>query len=85
MKCFFIEQSRQVYNLTERLHEKEDDINDGIILSESDCKAQHELSTIKDPLDDEAKEVLKRKRAFIKQKATRDIKKRIVERHFLQR
>ena len=62
---FVTEQSRQVYNLTKQLHEK-DDINDGIILSESDCKAPHEPSTIKDPLDNKAKEVLKRKVAFIK-------------------
>ena len=73
-KLFVIEQSRQAYNLTKRLHEKEDDINDEIILSESDCKAPHEPSTIKDPLDHEAKEVLKRKIGFIKRKATRDIK-----------
>jgi hypothetical protein len=64
---------------------KNNDIDDGIILSESDCEDLHELSTIKHPLDDDAKAVLKRKRAFIKRKATRDIKKRIAERRFFQR
>ena len=84
-ELYVIEQSRQVYNLTKQLNEKEDDIDNGIILSESDCEDVHELSTIKDPLDDKGKEVLKRKRDFIKRKATRDIKKRIAERRFLQR
>ena len=46
-----IEQSRQVCNLKKQLNEKEDDIDNGIILSESDCEDLHELSTIKDPLD----------------------------------
>ena len=84
-ELYVIEQSRQVYNLTKQLNEKEDDIDNGIILSESDCEDVHELSTIKNPLYDKGKEVLKRKRDFIKRKATRDIKKRIAERRFLQR
>ena len=58
-----INQSRQVYSLNKRLKEKEDDVDNGRILSESDCEDQYELSTIKDPLGDEAKEILKRKRA----------------------
>jgi hypothetical protein len=74
MKMYVINQSRQVYSLKKRLNEKED-VDDGIILSESDCEDPYELSIIKDPLDDKAKDVLKRKRAFIKRKATRDTKK----------
>lgn len=84
-ELYVIEKSRQVYNLTKQRNEKEDDIDNGIILSESDCEDLHELSAIKDPLDDKGKEVLRRKRAFLKRKATREIKKRIAERRFLQR
>ena len=75
---YVMKQSRQVHSLKKRLNEKEGDVDDGIILSESDCEDPYELSIVKD-LDD------KQEGDFIKRKADRDIKKKIAERRFLQR
>ena len=63
-ELFVIEQSRQVYNLAQQIKEKED-IDDGIILSESDCEDPHELSTIKTSRR-QSKRNIEKKKSFYK-------------------
>ena len=80
-----VDQSRQAY-LIERWHkDKEDDVDDGLVVSESESDDPNELCQVKDPLDAKGKAVILKKRAAIQRKAKREIAKRIAERRFLQR
>ena len=80
-----VDQSRQAY-LIERWHkDKEDDMDDGLVVSESESDDPNELCQVKDPLDAKGKAVILKKRAAIQRKAKREVAKRIAERRFLQR
>ena len=65
--------------------DKEADIDDGLVVSESDGDDPTELFQVQDPLDAKGKAIILKKRATIRRKAKRDIAKRIAERRFLQR
>ena len=80
-----IEQYCQVYFLRKQLHEKEENVDNGIVVSESEDDDPLEIASVGDPLDNKGKDVIKKRRAFIKRKAIRDIKMRIAERRFLKR
>ena len=80
-----IEQSRQAYLIQRHQKEKEDDVDDGLVVSESESEDPSELCQVQDPLDDMGKAVILKKRASIQRKAKREIKKRIAERRFLHR
>lgn len=80
-----VSQSRKAYALQRIQREKEDDIDNGVVLSESDLEEPDALSRVQDPLDEIGKAVIMKKRASIQRKAKREIKKRIEERRFLRR
>ena len=77
--------SRQAYAIQRRQIEKEDDIDTGLVLSESDIEDPDTLCRVQDPLDEIGKAVIMKKRASIQRKAKREVKKRIAERRFLRR
>jgi hypothetical protein len=80
-----IDQSRQVYLLQNWRKDKEDDVDNGLVVSESDGDDPTELCQVQDPLDAKGKAVILKKRAAIQRKAKREIAKRIAERRFFQR
>jgi hypothetical protein len=66
-----VDQSRQAY-LIERWHkDKEDDVDDGLVVSESESDDPNKLCQVKDPLDAKGKAVILKKRADIQRKAKR--------------
>ncbi len=80
-----VNQSRQAYAIQRRQKEKEDDVDTGLVLSESDIEDPDTLCRVQDPLDELGKAVIMKKRASIQRKAKREIKKRIAERRFLRK
>ena len=77
-----IDQSRKAYLLQKCRKDKEADINDGLVVSESDGDDPTELFQVQDPLDAKGKAIMLKKTATIRRKAKRDIAKRIAERRF---
>ncbi len=80
-----IQQSRQVYHNRNLLLEKQDEINDGMIVSDEEFDNPEDFLQVRKPLDDAGKNLIFKKRAAIRRKAKRDIKKKIAERRFLMR
>lgn len=80
-----IEQSRQVYLRAERRQEIESEIADGMIVSDSDSNCAEEGQRARDPLDEAGLDIIKKKRAAIRRKATREVKKRVAERRYIRR
>lgn len=80
-----VDQSRQAYQIQRWRKDKEDDVDDGLVVSESDGDDPNELWQVQDPLDSKGKAVILKKRAAIQRKAKREIAKRIAERRFLKR
>lgn len=80
-----IEQSRQVYLEEKRRQEMESEIADGMIVSDSDSDCAEEWQRVRDPLDEAGLDIIKKKRAAIRRKATREVKKRVAERRYLRR
>ena len=80
-----IEQSQEVYNQQELLREKQDEIDNGMIVSDKERGDPEELLLVGDPLDDAGKKLIKKKREAIQRKAKREIKKKIAEKRFLMR
>ena len=82
---YLIQQSRQVYHEQQLLLKKQNDINDGMIVSDEDSDSPEEYLHVREPLDDAGRKLIMKKRTAIRRKAKRDIKKKIAERHFLMR
>lgn len=80
-----IDQSKKAYLVQKSRNDKEADVDDGLVASESDDDDPTELFQVQDPLDVKGKAIILKKRAAIQRKAKRDIAKRIAERRFLQR
>ncbi len=80
-----IEQSKQVYHQQEDLRKKQDEIDDGMIVSDLEPEDPEELLLVRDPLDDAGKALIKKKREAICRKAKREIKRKIAEKRFLKR
>ena len=53
--------------------------------SDSDSDCAEEWQRVRDPLDEAGLDIIKKKRAAIRRKATREVKKRVAERHYLRR
>ena len=77
-----IDQSRKAYLFQKCRKDKEADVDDGLVVSESDGDDPTELLQVQDPLDAKGKAIILKKRAAIRRKAKRDIAKRIAERRF---
>ena len=82
---YLVNQSRQAYIVQRLQKEKEDNIDNGLVLSESDYEDPDALFQVQDPLDEIGKAMIMKKRASIKRKAKREIKTRIAERRFLRK
>jgi hypothetical protein len=80
-----INQSIQAYTIQSRQQEKEDNVDNVLVLSESDSEDPDKLCRVQDPLDEIGKTVIMKKRASIRRKAKREIKKRIAEWRFLRK
>ena len=80
-----IDQLRKAYLFQKSRKDKEADVDDGLVVSESDGDDPTELLQVQDPLDAKGKAIILKKRVAIRRKAKRDIAKRIAERRFLQR
>lgn len=80
-----IQQARDAYQLKKSLHEKQDEIDDGMIVSELESDDPEEFLLVRDPLDDAGKKLIMKKRAAIHTKAKREIKKKVAEKRFLMR
>ena len=80
-----IDQSRQAYSIQEHFKEKEADVDDGLIVAESDGETMNDLSEVKDPLDTKGISCILKRREGIRRKAKRVIATRIAERRFLQK
>ena len=81
-----IAQSRKTYLLQKCCKHKEADVDDGLLVSESDDDDPTELFQVQDPLDAKGKAIVLKTRAAIRWKVKRDIVKHIAERRFfLQR
>ena len=66
-----IKQSQKVYNQQDLLREKQDEIDDGTIVSDEERDDPEELLLVGDPLDDVGKKLIKKKREAIHRKAKR--------------
>lgn len=80
-----INQSRQAYSVHEHFKEKEADVDNGVIVSESEGENMDNLSEVKDPLDTKGVSCIMKRREAIRRKAKREMSKRIAERRFLQK
>ena len=80
-----IDQSRQAYSILEHVKEKEADVDDGLIVSDSDGETMNDLFEVKDPLDTKGMSCMLKRRKGIRCKAKRAIATRIAERRFLQK
>ena len=63
----------------------ERDIDNGIILSESDSDSSEELIKVRNPLDEAGKQIIRKRRAAFRRKAKREFRKRIAESRYLKR
>ncbi|CAB4038415.1 Chromatin modification-related YNG2 [Paramuricea clavata] len=79
-----IQQSRQVYHEQQLLLEQQNDITNGMIVSDEESDNPEEYLHVREPLDDAGRTLIMKRRAAIRRKAKRDIKK-IAERRFLMR
>jgi hypothetical protein len=59
---------------------KQDEINDGMIVSDEEFDNPEDFLQVRKPLDNTGKNLIFKKRAAIHRKAKRDIKKKIAER-----
>ena len=82
-----IEQSLKAYLATRQPHEKEKDIAEGMIVSENESTDDECQMWIRgeDLLGEKGRALLKKKRAALKRKTVRDIKKKMAQRRFLKR
>ena len=74
-----IEQSQQVYHQQEDLRKRQDEIDNGMIVSDIEPEDPEELLLVRDPLDDAGKALIKKKREAIRRKAKQEIKRKIAE------
>jgi hypothetical protein len=74
-----IEQSQQVYHQQEDLRKRQDEIDNGMIVSDIEPEDPEELLLVCDPLDDAGKALIKKKREAIRRKAKQEIKRKIAE------
>ena len=79
-----IDHSRQAYSIKEHLKEKEADVDDGLIVSESDGETMNDLFEVNDPLHTKGISCILKRRKGVRRKAKRVIATRIAER-FLQK
>ena len=63
----------------------ERDIDNGIILSESDSDSSEELIKVRNPLDEAGKQIIRKRRAAFRRKAKREFGKSIAESRYLKR
>ena len=80
-----VQQSRQVYHEQKLLLEKQNEIDDGMIVSDQESDNPEDFLVVRQPLNDAGKKLILKKRAAIRRKAKRDVKKKIAERRFLMR
>ncbi|KAL9976974.1 hypothetical protein ACROYT_G014325 [Oculina patagonica] len=76
---------RQVYLLEERRQEMEHEIDGGMIVSDSDSDCVEEWNRVRDPLDEAGLQFIKKKRAAICRKPTRELNKRVAEKRYFRR
>lgn len=80
------EQSRQAYLLTKRTESLNNDLQDGMIVSESDCSDQEIWNQgVSDILGEHGRQLIKKRRAAINRKAVREAKRKLMEQRFLKR
>ncbi|XP_028409254.1 uncharacterized protein LOC114531845 [Dendronephthya gigantea] len=81
-----LKQSRQAFILVNNSSEKEEDLQDGLIVSDSDSSdAEVWQNGISNVLDNNGRLLIEKKRASLKRKAVRVAKRRIMEKRFLRR
>lgn len=82
-----IDQSHKAYIQSESLQKKQQDIVEGMIVSDSESSEEetHVWTPGEDLLGENGRALLMKKRAAMKRKAVREIKKKVAERRFLKR
>ncbi|KAL9976979.1 hypothetical protein ACROYT_G014330 [Oculina patagonica] len=76
---------RQVYLLEKRRQEMEHEIDGGMIVSDSDSDCVEEWNRVRDPLDEAGLQFIKKKRAAIRRKPTRELNKCVAEKRYFRR
>ena len=84
-----VRQSHCVYEIRKSQIEREIDIEEGNVISESDESSSdfdtRSLGELASPFDSEGQVLIKKRRAAIRRKATRDAKRRVAEERLLKR
>ena len=84
-----VRQSHHIYSIRKSQDERENDIEEGNIVSESDESStdvnRQSLDEINSPYDAHALALIKKRRAAIRRKATRDTRRRIAEQRLMKR
>ena len=81
-----LQQSRQAFVLVNKSSEEEADLQDGMIVSDSDSSdAEVWKNGVSNVFDNNGRLLIQKKRASLKRKATREAKRKIMEKRFLKR
>ena len=81
-----LQQSRQAFVLVNKSSEEEADLQDGMIVSDSDSSdAVVWKNGVSNVFDNNGRLLIEKKRASLKRKATREAKRKIMEKRFLKR
>ena len=89
LEANIVRQSYRVYEISKSQIDREIDIEEGNIISESDESSSdfdpRSLDGLTSPFDSEGQVLIKKRRAALRRKATREAKKRIAEERLLKR
>lgn len=80
-----LKQSREAFIIVNKGAEKEADVQDGVIVSDSDSSdAELWKNGVSNVFDKNGRLLIEKKRASLKRKAARDAQRRIAEKRFLK-